>query len=137
VNACWLLNRTAFKKALQISSGGVCRADQMELHRLLPVYKPKQREGVIERVEADGCTAVCRHAMITVGNTCTFGAALFVCPCHPTYLLIPLACLCAGACFKKKQTSRCLQVLARVGAIPAHLELDHCEGCSPSCGLAT
>ncbi|KAI3436710.1 hypothetical protein D9Q98_006125 [Chlorella vulgaris] len=44
--------------------GRLCRlldpSDQTELHRLLPVYKPKQREGVIERVEADGCTAVCR-----------------------------------------------------------------------------
>ncbi|KAL4858017.1 Selenocysteine-specific elongation factor [Chlorella vulgaris] len=60
--------------------GRLCRlldpSDQTELHRLLPVYKPKQREGVIERVEADGCTAVCRHASITVGNTYTFGAAL-------------------------------------------------------------
>ena len=26
----------------------------------LRVFKPKQREGVIERVEGDGCTAICR-----------------------------------------------------------------------------
>ncbi|EFN58810.1 hypothetical protein CHLNCDRAFT_48540 [Chlorella variabilis] len=35
-------------------------SDQRRLRRLLPVYKPKQREGAIERIEADGCTAVCR-----------------------------------------------------------------------------
>ena len=35
-------------------------ADPQQLQRLLPVYKSKQREGTIERVEADGCTAVCR-----------------------------------------------------------------------------
>lgn len=93
MNACWLLNRTAFKKALQISSGGVCRADQTELHRLLPVYKPKQREGVIERVEADGCTAVCRHATISVGNTCTFGAALSVPAIQPTCSSLSPACV--------------------------------------------
>lgn len=34
--------------------------DPQQLRRLLPVYKPKQREGVVERVEGDGCTAVCR-----------------------------------------------------------------------------
>lgn len=37
-------------------------ADQQQLRRLLPIYKPKQREGVVERVEVDGCTAVCRQA---------------------------------------------------------------------------
>lgn len=26
----------------------------------LRVFKPKQREGVVERVEGDGCTAICR-----------------------------------------------------------------------------
>ena len=35
-------------------------ADHKQRRQLLPVYKPKQREGTIERVEADGCTAICR-----------------------------------------------------------------------------
>ena len=31
-----------------------------QLHDVLRVYKLKGREGVVERVEPDGCTAVCR-----------------------------------------------------------------------------
>ncbi len=46
-----------------------CAADQQQLRRLLPVYKPKQREGVVERVEADGCTAVCRWVAGAVAHT--------------------------------------------------------------------
>ncbi|PSC71534.1 Selenocysteine-specific elongation factor [Micractinium conductrix] len=35
-------------------------SDQSTLRSLLPIFKHKQREGVVERVEADGCTAICR-----------------------------------------------------------------------------
>lgn len=45
-------------------------ADQQQLRRLLPVFKPKQREGVVERVEADGCTAVCRWVPVCALTSC-------------------------------------------------------------------
>jgi hypothetical protein len=46
---------------------------------VLPVYKVKQREGTVERVEADGCTAVCRGMFQKETDLTLFAGPLFAC----------------------------------------------------------
>ena len=98
--------------AVLCSASGTCClefscADPKQLRQLLPVYKPKQREGTIERVEADGCTAICRWAACAAAAPAMHSyvrplaqAAAALRPCQtgrPAYLLcLPCVCVCRG-----------------------------------------
>lgn len=93
-------------------------ADQQRMQRLLPIYKPKQREGVVERVEADGCTAVCRRAGRGLeARDCPGGAlsnAQGAAGSRFTHLPPLIAHLSpAGVCSKRRRIWHALQVGCR------------------------